>query len=41
MEIIGHDMPVVFPMHPKSRRKLPASDLAKNHPGVMFIDPLG
>jgi UDP-N-acetylglucosamine 2-epimerase (non-hydrolysing) len=41
METIGHDMPVVFPMHPKSRRKLSASDLTENHPGVMFIDPLG
>ncbi len=41
MKIIGRDMPIVFPIHPKCRQRLSMTDLSRNHSEIRFIDPLG
>jgi UDP-N-acetylglucosamine 2-epimerase (non-hydrolysing) len=41
MKTVGHDMPVVFPMHPKAREQLTAEQMCSDHPPIRFIDPLG
>ncbi len=44
LEVIQHDMPIVFPIHPRTRKNLHAGDLAakvKHMSGLRLIDPLG
>jgi UDP-N-acetylglucosamine 2-epimerase (non-hydrolysing) len=41
MKIIGRDMPVVFPMHPDTRKRISAAEMQQNHSNIKFIDPLG
>jgi UDP-N-acetylglucosamine 2-epimerase (non-hydrolysing) len=41
MRTIGRDMPVVFPMHPRSRERLTVEQMCRDHPMIRFIDPLG
>jgi UDP-N-acetylglucosamine 2-epimerase (non-hydrolysing) len=41
MRIVGRDMPVVFPMHPRSRARLTAELMRGLHSEIKFIDPLG
>jgi UDP-N-acetylglucosamine 2-epimerase (non-hydrolysing) len=40
LKIIGREMPVVFPIHPRTRAQLPAEVVCR-HPEVRYIDPLG
>jgi UDP-N-acetylglucosamine 2-epimerase (non-hydrolysing) len=42
--VIQEDMPVVFPMHPRTRKNLESGELAlrvKEMPGLRMLDPLG
>jgi UDP-N-acetylglucosamine 2-epimerase (non-hydrolysing) len=41
MKIISRDMPVIFPIHPKTRTQLPESVIRNNNSNIKFIDPLG
>jgi UDP-N-acetylglucosamine 2-epimerase (non-hydrolysing) len=41
LKIIGQDMPVVFPIHPRTRQRLAALDMETNHSSLRIIDPLG
>ncbi len=44
MEVIQRDMPVVFPIHPRTRKKLASSDLQRRIEGMSqlrLIEPLG
>ncbi len=36
---LAHEMPVVFPVHPRTRRMMEAVE--SNHPGLLLCDPLG
>jgi len=38
---IGRDMPVVFPIHPRTRQRLAAAGVEGNHSPIKLIDPLG
>jgi UDP-N-acetylglucosamine 2-epimerase (non-hydrolysing) len=44
LEVVAHDMPLVFPAHPRTREKLRAFGLEKRLarlPGLRMIDPAG
>jgi UDP-N-acetylglucosamine 2-epimerase (non-hydrolysing) len=41
LQTIGRDMPVVFPVHPRSRKNIEAMGLAPANSAVRLIDPLG
>jgi UDP-N-acetylglucosamine 2-epimerase (non-hydrolysing) len=41
MKTIERDIPIIFPMHPQSRKRLSLTDLNRKHSGIRFIDPLG
>jgi UDP-N-acetylglucosamine 2-epimerase (non-hydrolysing) len=41
MKIVGRDMPVVFPMHPQSRKRLSLAELNGKCSEIRFVDPLG
>jgi UDP-N-acetylglucosamine 2-epimerase (non-hydrolysing) len=41
LKTVGRDMPMVFPMHLRTRQKLSDADMAAGRPGLRFIDPLG
>jgi UDP-N-acetylglucosamine 2-epimerase (non-hydrolysing) len=41
MKIIGREMPVIFPMHPRTRARLSLSEIQSNSSRIKFIDPLG
>jgi UDP-N-acetylglucosamine 2-epimerase (non-hydrolysing) len=41
LRTIGGDMPVIFPVHLRTRQKLSALQEDCGHPGVRFVDPLG
>jgi UDP-N-acetylglucosamine 2-epimerase (non-hydrolysing) len=41
LKIIGQDMPVVFPIHPRTRQRLAALEIETNHSSLRIIDPLG
>jgi UDP-N-acetylglucosamine 2-epimerase (non-hydrolysing) len=37
LEAVGRDLPVVFPVHPRTRKMLDGAD----YPGVILTDPVG
>jgi UDP-N-acetylglucosamine 2-epimerase (non-hydrolysing) len=41
LKSIGRDMPVIFPIHPRTRQHLPAADTETNRSDFRLIDPLG
>ncbi|MCP4713134.1 MAG: UDP-N-acetylglucosamine 2-epimerase (non-hydrolyzing) [Planctomycetes bacterium] len=44
LETIQNDMPVIFPIHPRTKKNLfssPLGDQAKNMPGLKLLDPIG
>jgi UDP-N-acetylglucosamine 2-epimerase (non-hydrolysing) len=41
MKNVGRDMPVIFPMHPRTRARLSVSEMQRNSSCIKFIDPLG
>lgn len=41
LESIGRDMPVHFPMHPRTRARLEAAGASLARPGITFADPVG
>lgn len=41
LQDLADDQPVVFPMHPRTRKTLEASGVARDAAGVRMIDPLG
>jgi UDP-N-acetylglucosamine 2-epimerase (non-hydrolysing) len=38
---IGSDMPVIFPVHPRTRQRLAAFGIEMDHPCIRLIDPVG
>jgi UDP-N-acetylglucosamine 2-epimerase (non-hydrolysing) len=38
---IAADLPLIFPVHPRTRQKLAALSLPMDNPRLQFVDPLG
>jgi UDP-N-acetylglucosamine 2-epimerase (non-hydrolysing) len=41
LEEIGREMPVIFPIHPRTRQRLASFGIQTNHAQIRLIDPLG
>lgn len=41
LEAIGADIPVLFPMHPRTRTRLEAAGASLNRRGIHFMEPVG
>ena len=41
LEVVAHDMPVVFPIHPRTQRSMQRQGLSFTSPGVRLLEPLG
>ncbi|MCP4665708.1 MAG: UDP-N-acetylglucosamine 2-epimerase (non-hydrolyzing) [Deltaproteobacteria bacterium] len=41
LEAISHDLTVIFPMHPRTQKRLEASTFAVGNPQLQLIEPLG
>jgi UDP-N-acetylglucosamine 2-epimerase (non-hydrolysing) len=41
LERLADDLPLVFPVHPRTRQRLAHFGLTPDHPGLRLVDPLG
>jgi UDP-N-acetylglucosamine 2-epimerase (non-hydrolysing) len=41
LEVVANDMPVVFPIHPRTQRSMERQGLSFASPGVRLLEPLG